>query len=90
MRTEEGHCSYFTKLKSIVYLLLVYFDREPFQLPWGARRAHNEGNSEEDRPGAFVLRKLFTDFTRLAGRKIEQVLAEPLVSLWDRVDIDHV
>ena len=63
-----------------VIIFFTFLNREPFQLPWGARRAHNEGTGDEDRPGAFVLRKLFTDFTRLAGRKIEQVLSEPLVS----------
>ncbi|XP_067945247.1 protein furry homolog-like [Watersipora subatra] len=52
-------------------------NREPFQLPWGARRNQTEG-AAEDRPGAFVLRKLFMDFTCLASRKIERVLAEPL------------
>jgi len=62
-----------------LYSLYCLFSREPFQLPWGARRAQSNSATGEDKPGAFVLKKLFTDFTYLASRKIEQVLAESLV-----------
>lgn len=55
--------------------------REPFQLPWGARRSRSDTSTVEDNsPGAVVLHKLFSEFTRMANRKVEQVLAESLVS----------
>ncbi|XP_044733095.1 protein furry isoform X3 [Chrysoperla carnea] len=54
-------------------------------LPWGAqkeRSAHPAGcyvNIDMDiRPGEFVMRTLFADFTIQAERKMEAVMAEPL------------
>lgn len=60
---------------------LLFCAREPFQLPWGARRARNDASLADDSAGAFALCKLFEDFTRIASRKVEQVLAEPLVCI---------
>lgn len=52
-------------------------------LPWGAQkeRATNSGqNMDLDlRPGEFVMRNLFADFTVLAEKKIESVMTEPQV-----------
>lgn len=53
------------------------------------RRARNDASLVDDSAGAFALRKLFEDFTRTASRKVEQVLAEPLVSMvWCNLNID--
>lgn len=52
-------------------------------LPWGAkeRNSHPPGscclNDLEMRPGEFVMRTLFSDFTLQAGKKIESVMGEP-------------
>lgn len=61
-------------------------------LPWGAqkeRSAHPAGcyvNIDMDiRPGEFVMRTLFADFTVQAERKMEAVMAEPLVSIQIKV-----
>lgn len=52
-------------------------------LPWGAqkeRSIHSGSIMELDiRPGEFVMRNLFADFTVLAEKKIELVLSEPQV-----------
>lgn len=52
-------------------------------LPWGAqkeRSLHCGSTMELDiRPGEFVMRNLFADFTVLAEKKIESVLSEPQV-----------
>lgn len=55
-------------------------------LPWGAhkeRTPHPAGpcvNSDMDiRPGEFVMRTLFADFTVQAAKKIEGVMTEPPV-----------
>lgn len=52
-------------------------------LPWGAqkeRMLHSGPVMELDiRPGEFVMRNLFADFTVLAEKKIEFVLTEPQV-----------
>lgn len=52
-------------------------------LPWGAkeRSPHPTGpcclSDSEVRPGEFVMRTLFADFTVQAEKKIEAVMAEP-------------
>lgn len=52
-------------------------------LPWGIkeRSPHPTGpcciNDSEIRPGEFVMRTLFTDFTMQAEKKIESVMTEP-------------
>ncbi|KAL1131075.1 hypothetical protein AAG570_012312 [Ranatra chinensis] len=49
-------------------------------LPWGAHKercSHHINVDTDIRPGEFVMRTLFADFTLLAERKIESVLAEP-------------
>lgn len=52
-------------------------------LPWGAQkeRSLQPGSTMEldIRPGEFVMRNLFADFTVLAEKKIEFVLSEPQV-----------
>lgn len=52
-------------------------------LPWGAQKErylHPGSTMELDiRPGEFVMRNLFADFTVLAEKKIELVLSEPQV-----------
>lgn len=58
-------------------------------LPWGAqkeRSIHAGTIMELDiRPGEFVMRNLFADFTVLAEKKIELVLSEPQVWFDDNV-----
>lgn len=54
-------------------------------LPWGAHkeRAQFPATVHIDtdlRPGEFVMRTLFAEFTVMAERKIECVMQEPLVS----------
>ncbi|XP_073975779.1 microtubule binding protein furry isoform X3 [Rhodnius prolixus] len=47
-------------------------------LPWGAHKERSPLHVDVDiRPGEFVMRSLFTEFTIQAERKIEAVLAEP-------------
>ncbi|CAH2001764.1 unnamed protein product [Acanthoscelides obtectus] len=49
-------------------------------LPWGAQkeRPAQSGHIADDiRPGEFVMRSLFADFTVLAEKKIENVMTEP-------------
>lgn len=53
-------------------------------LPWGAHKERSPYmtslNIDMDiRPGEFVMRTLFADFTVQAEKKIEAVLAEPQV-----------
>lgn len=52
-------------------------------LPWGAQKErplYPGSTMELDiRPGEFVMRNLFADFTVLAEKKIEFVLSEPQV-----------
>lgn len=60
-------------------------------LPWGARkeRAQFPATIHVDtdlRPGEFVMRTLFAEFTVMAERKIETVMQEPLVSLWMKIE----
>lgn len=51
-------------------------------LPWGAHKERSPLHVDVDiRPGEFVMRSLFTEFTIQAERKIEAVLAEPQVSV---------
>ena len=57
----------------------------PSRLPWGATKEKLEfpENIRIDtniKPGEFVLKTLFAEFTVLAEKKIELVLSEPLVS----------
>ncbi|XP_059059814.1 protein furry [Achroia grisella] len=48
-------------------------------LPWGAHKGPVMPPSDTDlRPGEFVMRLLFTEFTVQAERKMEAVMAEPL------------
>lgn len=55
-------------------------------LPWGAhkeRSPHPSAGANIDmdiKPGEFVMRSLFADFTIQAEKKIETVMGEPLVS----------
>lgn len=55
-------------------------------LPWGAQKErplYAGSTMELDiRPGEFVMRNLFADFTVLAEKKIEFVLSEPQVLFW--------
>lgn len=53
-------------------------------LPWGAQKdrlSHllmlGQNAEGEPRPGEFVMRSLFQEFTILAEKKIESVMAEP-------------
>lgn len=49
-------------------------------LPWGAHKGPVMAPPDSDlRPGEFVMRLLFTEFTVQAERKMEAVMAEPLV-----------
>ena len=53
-------------------------------LPWGARRERHSFPTSVQvdpdlRPGEFVMRTLFAEFTVQAERKIESVMMEPLV-----------
>lgn len=43
----------------------------------------------ESKPGEFVLKSLFANFTLLSERKIRIIMAEPLVSadIWERVPV---
>lgn len=57
----------------------------PYLLPWGARKERHQFpsniNIETDlRPGEFVMRTLFADFTLMAEKKIDSVMQDPLVS----------
>ncbi|CAB3258872.1 unnamed protein product [Arctia plantaginis] len=48
-------------------------------LPWGAHKGPVMAAPDSDlRPGEFVMRLLFTEFTVQAERKMESVMAEPL------------
>lgn len=50
-------------------------------LPWGPHKGPVMAPPDADmRPGEFVMRLLFTEFTVQAERKMEVVMAEPLVS----------
>lgn len=55
-------------------------------LPWGAHKERSPHpaigpNIDMDiKPGEFVMRSLFADFTIQAEKKIETVMGEPLVS----------
>lgn len=53
-------------------------------LPWGAHKERSPHLSSMNidmdiRPGEFVMRTLFADFTLQAEKKIDSVLAEPQV-----------
>lgn len=49
-------------------------------LPWGPYKGPVIPSTEPDlRPGEYVMRLLFTEFTVQAERKMEAVMAEPLV-----------
>lgn len=49
-------------------------------LPWGPHKGPVMAPADSDmRPGEFVMRLLFTEFTVQAERKMEVVMAEPLV-----------
>ena len=61
-------------------------------LPWGARRERHSfpASVQVDpdlRPGEFVMRTLFAEFTVQAERKIETVMLEPLVRKAGRGDV---
>lgn len=52
-------------------------------LPWGAQKERSSHSGQIDmeiRPGEFVMRNLFADFTVLAEKKIEFVMTEPQVT----------
>lgn len=59
-------------------------------LPWGAhkeRSPHPAAGPNIDmdiKPGEFVMRSLFADFTIQAEKKIETVMGEPLVSYFEK------
>ena len=49
-------------------------------LPWGPNKGAMVASSDADlRPGEYVMRLLFTEFTVQAERKMEAVMAEALV-----------
>lgn len=48
-------------------------------LPWGGHKGPVPPADNDLRPGEFVMRLLFTEFTVQAERKMEAVMAEPLV-----------
>lgn len=49
-------------------------------LPWGHHKGSTVPPSDLDlRPGEYVMRLLFTEFTVQAERKMEAVMAEPQV-----------
>lgn len=49
-------------------------------LPWGPHKGPSVPAADSDlRPGEYVMRLLFTEFTVQAERKMEAVMAEPLV-----------
>lgn len=51
-------------------------------LPWGPNKGAIVPTADTDlRPGEYVMRLLFTEFTVQAERKMEAVMAEPLVSI---------
>lgn len=50
-------------------------------LPWGSAKGPAAPPPDSElRPGEFTMRLLFTEFTLQAERKMEAVMAEPLVS----------
>lgn len=50
-------------------------------LPWGSHKGPAVPPPDSDlRPGEYVMRLLFTEFTVQAERKMEAVMAEPPVS----------
>lgn len=49
-------------------------------LPW-LSCVERQSELTDVTPGEYVLRTLFSEFTSLTDRKLEYVLAEPLVSL---------
>ena len=56
-------------------------------LPWGARKERSQFPATvhvdtDLRPGEFVMRTLFAEYTVMAERKIETVMQEPLVSIF--------
>lgn len=58
----------------------------PSLLPWGAKKERQQFppniNVETDlRPGEFVMRTLFAEFTIMAEKKIDAVMQEPMVKL---------
>lgn len=55
-------------------------------LPWGPHKGPIIPPPDlELRPGEFVMRLLFTEFTVQAERKMEAVMAEPLVCVFDKI-----
>lgn len=51
-------------------------------LPWGPNKGAMVPTADTDlRPGEYVMRLLFTEFTVQAERKMEAVMAEPLVTM---------
>lgn len=56
-----------------------YVSTRGSMLPWGAHKGPVSVSQDLDlRPGEFVMRLLFTEFTVQAERKMESVMAEPL------------
>lgn len=51
-------------------------------LPW-LSCVERQSELSDVTPGEYVLRTLFSEFTILTERKLEHVLAEPLVSCFD-------
>lgn len=57
-------------------------------LPWGAHKERTSQHLDLDiRPGEFVMKTLFTEFTIQADRKIEAVLAESQVLIFSNYKI---
>ena len=55
------------------------------RFPWRKDPNHDAGASGPDsqsKPGEFIVQSLFLEYCRTCERKIEQVLAEPLVSVF--------
>lgn len=60
-------------------------------LPWGSHKGPVIPPPDSElRPGELVMRLLFTEFTVQAERKMEAVMAEPLVYINERVFILHL
>ncbi|XP_035430953.2 protein furry isoform X6 [Spodoptera frugiperda] len=55
-----------------------YVNTRGSMLPWGGHKGPVPPADNDLRPGEFVMRLLFTEFTVQAERKMEAVMAEPL------------
>lgn len=59
-------------------------------LPWGAQKERSSAGHHLEmdlRPGEFVMRNLFADFTLIAEKKIELVMTEPQVRYFTKCSV---